>query len=84
VYGISGIKRNLFLWNGTRVVIDVESKDRLPEDANNIKKDLQTTPERDKELGIRLPRERGGYMITIAGNPEDYIILFGGASLLEL
>jgi len=30
VYGISEITRNLFLWNGTQVRVDVETKDRLP------------------------------------------------------
>ena len=34
VYGISEITRNLYLWNGTRVTMDVETKDRLAEDKN--------------------------------------------------
>lgn len=55
VYGISEITRNLYLWNGTRVTMDVETKDRLLEDKNRTKVEQQTTPERDKELGIRLP-----------------------------
>lgn len=29
VYGISEITRDLFLWNGTRVKMDVATKDRL-------------------------------------------------------
>lgn len=37
VYGISEITRNLFLWNGTRVTMDVETKDRLAEDKNRTK-----------------------------------------------
>jgi hypothetical protein len=37
VYGISEITRNLYLWNGTRVTMDVETKDRLAEDKNRTK-----------------------------------------------
>lgn len=80
VYGISEITRNLYLWNGTRVTMDVETKDRLLEDKNRTKVEQQTTPERDKELGIRLPKIRGGHMMTIIGNPIDYILIFGGTS----
>lgn len=42
VYGISGIKRNLFLWNGTSVIVDIETKEKLPEDANNTQTSLQS------------------------------------------
>jgi hypothetical protein len=35
VYGIANITRNLYLWNGTYVTLDVETKDRLAEDKNN-------------------------------------------------
>jgi hypothetical protein len=37
VYGISEITRNLYLWNGTRVTMDVETKNRLAADKNNTK-----------------------------------------------
>lgn len=40
VYGISEITRNLFLWNGTQVRVDVETKDRLPQDLPNVKVEL--------------------------------------------
>jgi len=32
----------------------------------------------DEFYRIRLPQKRGGYMMTIVGNPLDYIIVFGG------
>jgi len=37
VYGISEITRDLFLWNGTQVKMDVATKDRLAEDLKNVK-----------------------------------------------
>jgi hypothetical protein len=37
VYGISEITRNLFLWNGTYVVMDVETENRVAEDFNSTK-----------------------------------------------
>ena len=40
VYGISEITRNLFLWNGTQVRVDVQTKDRLPQDLPNVKVEL--------------------------------------------
>lgn len=81
VYGISEITRDLFLWNGTRVKMDVATKDRLGEDLNRTKVAQQTTEEEDRKKGLRLPQKRGGHMITIAGNPPDYIIVFGGMSI---
>lgn len=61
VYGISEITRHLYLWNGTRVTMDVETKDRLAEDKKNTKTEQQTTPENDAKLGLRLPDPRGGH-----------------------
>lgn len=84
VYGISEITRNLYLWNGTRVTMDVETKDRLAEDKNRTKTEQQTTPERDKELGIRLPPARSSHMMTFVGNPVDYILVFGGVTYEDL
>ena len=78
VNGISEIVRYLYLWNGTQVYVNVETKDRLPEDSGNIKTMMQEDPETDKILGIRLPKARGGHMMTVAGNPKDYMIMFGG------
>ncbi len=37
VYGISEITRNLYLWNGTYVKMDIETKDRVAEDFNYTK-----------------------------------------------
>ena len=55
VYGISEITRDLYLWNGTRVTMDVATKDRLAEDKNNTKTRQQTPPEMDEFYTIRLP-----------------------------
>lgn len=81
VYGISEITRDLFLWNGTRVKMDVATKDRLADDLNNTKVAQQTNETADRLKGLRLPQKRGGHMMTIAGNPPDYIIIFGGTSI---
>ena len=35
----------------------------------------------DMKKGIRLPRGRAGHYMTIIGNPEDYILIFGGVSV---
>lgn len=54
VYGIANITRNLYLWNGTYVTLDVETKDRLAEDKNNtIRQQQINDPVAD--ANIRLP-----------------------------
>lgn len=54
VYGIANITRNLYLWNGTYVTLDVETKDRLAEDKNNtIRQQQMGDPKLD--ANIRLP-----------------------------
>lgn len=56
VYGISEITRFLYLWNGTKVRLDVATKDRLYEDTNNtIKNQSSEYPEENERIGLRLP-----------------------------
>ena len=45
VFGISSIKRELYLWNGTKIEVLIDSQDKLKDDLNNTfvlqSKDLQ-------------------------------------------
>jgi len=36
VYGISSIRREIYLWNDTAIFTNVESKEKLKQDLNNI------------------------------------------------
>ena len=36
VYGIASIRREIYLWNGTRIFTEVPSEQKLKKDLNNI------------------------------------------------
>jgi len=81
VYGISSIRRQIFLWNGTEIYTDVPSDQKLKKDLNNI----FIAKERDVEesngtLTLELPPARGAHSAALVGNPADYLMIFGGAS----
>lgn len=65
--------------------MDVASKDRLEEDIPNTNREMQTGDAAlDALRGIRLPKQRGGHQIAVVGNPEDYIIIYGGTTIQKL
>ena len=84
VYGIASIRREIFLWNGTRIFTEVPSSQKLKKDLNNIiilqQKDVVEGGKFEGQ-SIELPEPRGGQSITVCGNPPDYILIFGGVTL---
>lgn len=80
VFGIASIRREIYLWNNTRIFTEVPSEEKLKKDLNNI--NILQEEDIDKEAGesIEIPEPRGGQAMTVAGNPPEYIIMFGGVS----
>lgn len=79
-YGISRILRQVYLWNDTLIIQDIQSKQKLFSDMRFVEYDpaLREIPLEDQALEI--PRPRAGHSMTLAGEPQDYILIFGGVS----
>jgi len=83
-YGISSITRHLYLWSGESIFYDIETYEMLEDDLEYAQTRQSQNQFQDENFNIELPQPRGGHSMAIVGNPQDYIIIFGGSSYLNV
>ena len=78
VFGVVSIKRQISLWNGTNIFIEVPAQEKLKVDLTNV----YVLQEKDAPPGttVQLPPPRGGHTAQLIGNSPDYMLIFGGTT----
>ncbi|CDW87815.1 UNKNOWN [Stylonychia lemnae] len=81
-YGISGITRQIYLWNNSAINQPITTDELTQDDKYNT--NIQTRQANNvndiKRFNIQIPSARGGHAMTLVGNPLEYIMVFGGST----
>ena len=79
-YGISKIMRDVYLWNGTLIQQPINTNQKLLDDMKKTVFDpiIKDIPLEDQDIQVPVPR--AGHSMTLVGDPQDYIMNFGGVT----